>query len=291
MGLIQQRETWSATRKKINQTNRITYAEFIANTDFTYTAGSVGSVTAGDIFRLADGSSWEVAASGASDQHLTVNGVKWYEAGPNFSTRAIMVAAKARMDAAGDTVSVGTIWTDDLGRYRFLDDANTDITGMIGWAKSVPGTISEATKQATTSGTAFDFTAIPAGTKEVIVCLNKVNLSAADDLLVQIGPSGGLVTTGYASSSSRTGGATTSTVGFHMNINSFSPRDIIAVMRLYLMDEATNTWLSEHNGFNGPDYELNGSGMLALSGELTQLRLTRSGTDTFNQGEVNILYR
>jgi len=137
MGLIQQRETWSATRKKINQTNRITYAEFIANTDFTYTAGSVGSVTAGDIFRLADGSSWEVAASGASDQHLTVNGVKWYEAGLNFSTRARMVAAKARMDAAGETVADGVIWTATGFRYRASAGATT-ISDMAGWLAVAP---------------------------------------------------------------------------------------------------------------------------------------------------------
>lgn len=107
------------------------------DTFLTYTAGQDGTVAAGTIIRVS-GQFVEVADSGAVDQHgITTGGVKWYEAGPNFSTRARMVAAKARMDAAGDTVAVGTVWFDDLGQYRFLDDGNTDITGMTGWVLAV----------------------------------------------------------------------------------------------------------------------------------------------------------
>jgi len=114
-----------------------------ADTALTYSTGEVGTVATGDMV-VVGGKYARIAASGASDHHgITAGGVKWYEAGPNFSTRARMVAAKARMDAAGDTVAVGTIWFDDLGQYRFLDDGNTDITGMTGWSAdiAVSGTV------------------------------------------------------------------------------------------------------------------------------------------------------
>ena len=112
-----------------------------ADTALTYSTGEVGTVATGDMV-VVGGKYARIAASGASDHHgITAGGVKWYEAGPDFSTRARMVAAWARMDAAGDTVAVGTIWFDDLGQYRFLDDGNTDIAGMTGWEAAEPYTV------------------------------------------------------------------------------------------------------------------------------------------------------
>jgi hypothetical protein len=52
----------------------------LADTTLTYTAGQISTVTAGDIVRTrAEGFSYEVAASGATDQHVTTTGgVKLY---------------------------------------------------------------------------------------------------------------------------------------------------------------------------------------------------------------------
>lgn len=55
-------------------------ATLLADTSLTYTAGSPSSVVAGDYVRTrAEGFAYEVAASGASDQHITTaGGVKLY---------------------------------------------------------------------------------------------------------------------------------------------------------------------------------------------------------------------
>src|SRR3990172_6259162 len=79
--------------------------------------------------------------------------------------------------------------------------------------------ITAMTAQATTSGTSFDFTGIPGGTKRITVMLDRVSLSGTDALLVQIGDSGGIETTGYISSGllDAAGGGSiiaTSTAGF-----------------------------------------------------------------------------
>jgi len=111
--------------------------DFGSDTFLTYTAGQDGTVAAGTIIR-ASGQFVEIASVGASDQHgTTAGGVKWYEAGPNFSTRARMVAAKARMDAAGETVADGVIWTATGFRYRASAGATT-ISDMAGWLAVAP---------------------------------------------------------------------------------------------------------------------------------------------------------
>jgi len=150
----------------------------------------------------------------------------------------------------------------------------------------------EAIKKATTSGTEFDFTGIPAGTTEIFVNFDNVSLSGTDSLLVQIGDSGGIETTGYNSGSSDSSTALLSTSGMVVRVAS-ADRLVSGVMHFVLMESSTNTWTALHGCVaNGAtDQAPSGGGAKALSAELTQLRITRTGTDTFDAGAVNILYR
>jgi hypothetical protein len=61
----------------------------LADTSLTYTAGQAGTVSAGDVIRTrTEGFAYIVAASAASDQHITTaGGVKMYEANP-FTSKA-----------------------------------------------------------------------------------------------------------------------------------------------------------------------------------------------------------
>ena len=61
-------------------------------------------------------------------------------------------------------------------------------------------TINNATAVATTSGTAVDFTSIPSGVKRISMMFNQVSCNGTAPRLIQIGTSGGLVTSGYISS-------------------------------------------------------------------------------------------
>lgn len=54
-------------------------------------------------------------------------------------------------------------------------------------------------EQATTSGIAVDFTGVSSTANCITVAFEGVSLSGTDDLLVQIGDSGGVETTGYLS--------------------------------------------------------------------------------------------
>jgi hypothetical protein len=176
-----------------------------------------------------------------------------------------------------------------------------DIATFRGYASSVvrladyqklPGVIHE-TAQATTSGTVFNFTTIPSGVRRVTVFFTGVSLSGTDDVLVQIGPTGGIETTGYISSGGAMAaagtGVSSSTAGFIVRL-SVSNAILTGRMVLELTNPSTNAWVASHAGKTSTLVAVCGGGELALSGEITQLRVTRSGTDTFDAGAVNITY-
>ena len=147
----------------------------------------------------------------------------------------------------------------------------------------------ESTVQAATSGTAIDFTGIPAGTKEIEICMQGVSTGGVSSLLVQIGDSGGVETTGYISGSFHGITIRSSTAGFVVLYNS-AVSAFDGVMRLVLMEGSTNAWVAQHGGTLSTLAVAGGGGNL-LSAELTQLRLTTVSGDTFDLGNVNILYR
>lgn len=153
-------------------------------------------------------------------------------------------------------------------------------------------TLTRATPQVTTSGTQFDFTGIPAGVKKITIIFDNTSLTAADNILVQIGDAGGIESSGYVSTSGViTNGAssttTTSTSGYVLFANT-NARAIYGHMTL--TNVAGNTWDSSHVARNETTQVTIGGGGKSLSDTLTQIRITRTGTDTFDGGQVNIMY-
>lgn len=163
-------------------------------------------------------------------------------------------------------------------------------------AIAVKSTFAADTEQATTSGTAFDFTGIPATAKRVIISFYNVGLSGSDNILVQIGDSGGIENTGYISSAacvrvttSPTGA--TATDGFVTNgdnvINNFSGQMILTAL-----DAGGTKWASSHVASvnSGSGNQSIGGGNKTLSARLDRVRITRTGSNTFDTGSVNITY-
>lgn len=145
--------------------------------------------------------------------------------------------------------------------------------------------------QATTSGTAFDFTTVPAWVKRVTIRLNGVSLSGTDNFLVQLGVAAGFVTTGYTGggfvSTGGGGSFTASTAGFLIATNAAGEAHD---GHMILTRAATTTdWLSSHT-VGTVARMASGGGAITLAGPLTQVRLTRTGTDTFDAGSVSIIY-
>ena len=149
------------------------------------------------------------------------------------------------------------------------------------------------TAQATTSGTEFDFTGIPSWARKITVMFSGVSLGGTNSVLVQIGDAGGLETSGYTSTSnnlnqaSSSGGAS-STSGFVARLGNATDT-LSGNMVLALVDPANNTWTSSHSMHRSSGTICVGGGDKSLSDTLTQLRVTRTGSNTFDAGVVNIL--
>lgn len=151
-----------------------------------------------------------------------------------------------------------------------------------------------ATAQSTSTGTAFDFTGIPATAKRIRIYLDSVSLDGTDELLIQLGDSGGVETTGYESWASTpiSGGSDTSTAGFVIR-GSTTNAQTSGVYTIDLVTSTANKWVGGGNLATGaPLSSVNVcAGFKTLSATLDRVRLTRTGTNNFNNGSVNISYQ
>lgn len=169
--------------------------------------------------------------------------------------------------------------------------ATTFLRGDNAWAAVEIDTITLATQQASTSGTAIDFTSIPAGAKRITVMFNGVSTSGTSNVLVQLGDAGGVEATGYVSSVSYSTTDANTTAGF-LVIGGVGAANVWnGAVTLHLMNAATFTWASSSViASAGAATRIQG-GAKSLSAELDRVRITMAnGTDTFDAGAINISY-
>jgi hypothetical protein len=152
------------------------------------------------------------------------------------------------------------------------------------------------TAVASTSGTAIDFTGIPAWVKRITVMLNGVSTNGTSTVQCQIGTSGGVQTTAYVSNTATipnsTPASTAVTTGFGLNANMNASVTMFGAFRLNLLNDATGIWACDGvlaRGDSAANYAF--AGGKTLSGTLDRVRITTvNGTDTFDAGTINILY-
>jgi hypothetical protein len=200
----------------------------------------------------------------------------------------------------------GDLIADDLGSAAVADliDAD-DFTGATSTninsaeatkayvdAVAASSGVTQGTTVATTSGTAFDFTTLPSDVKRITVALVGVSLSGSDQLLIQVGDSGGVETSGYDSQAGTFSSSATFTVsstsGFVIRGNSASN---LFTGQMIITNMGSNQWVASFSGFTGSTVTpAVGGGSKTLSDTLDRVRLTRTGSDTFDAGSVNIIY-
>ena len=152
------------------------------------------------------------------------------------------------------------------------------------------GVPNSATAQNSTSGTAINFTGIPAGIKRITVMFNGVSTNGTSVKQVQIG-SGSVTTTGYNST-----GVSISTTAVVSSLTSgFIVYDASASStlsgHLILTNVSGNVWVGSHAMKSATNLVNTGGGDVTLGGTLDRVRITTvNGTDTFDAGSINILY-
>lgn len=185
-----------------------------------------------------------------------------------------------------------------------FDNATTLTTGVIPTANIAnaavtPAKLSQpytlATSVASTSGTAIDFTGIPSWVRRITVMFNGVSTNGTSQLLVQIGNSGGIETTGYqsgAGSAVTAGVFGSSTIGFLVEPTANLSAATLRFGAMIMSTLGANRWVEQLGIFSTTlATEANGAGGKTLSDTLTQVRITTvNGADTFDAGTINISY-
>lgn len=151
------------------------------------------------------------------------------------------------------------------------------------------GGVTWLTPIATTSGTAHDFS-VGAGAEEITVAMIDVSLSGSDHLLIQLGDSGGIETTGYSGASTNGGVGVNATDGIVIRSNG-SANQFHGFIKFVLVEASTNTWVASGvTAMSNGAFTVQSAGSKSLSGSLTTVRMTRTGSNTFDGGSVAVGY-
>jgi hypothetical protein len=166
---------------------------------------------------------------------------------------------------------------------------STNGTTWSSTAKIVQETAADCT------GTSINFTSIPSWVKRITVMLNGVSTNGSSNLIIQIGTSSGIVSTGYYGTAALVGAATansTMSSGFLLTPSQGSATTTQGIITLCFQKPSTNTWVSSGSigSLDAGNIALS-AGVKDLPGTLDRVRFTTvNGTDAFDGGVINILY-
>ena len=209
-------------------------------------------------------------------------------------TDGVTSAIQTQLNAKAPTIA-----DPNADRIRFWDDsAGAEAWLEVGTGLAVSGTTLSASLRtvlgpfATTSGSSVSATGIPAGTKRVTVVGIGVQLSASASVFrVQIGPSGGVETTGYAGASTylygnTTGGGAAMTTGFSLDPYG---ADELHYLTFNLVNVAGNIWSFDGTCSADNRGSVVGNGVKTLADTITQLNLSISGAGSFSAGSFYVI--
>ena len=143
----------------------------------------------------------------------------------------------------------------------------------------------------TASGTSVLVNTIPSWVKRITVLASGVTFSFPDNLTVQIGPSGGLATSGYAGVSANAIGGSVLNLSIAVGFSANFSQSAAVYARFVIENISGNIWTC--TGHVGTPSGTNVSiieGSVSLSGLLTQVALKGSGGNSFSGGTVNVFY-
>jgi hypothetical protein len=144
------------------------------------------------------------------------------------------------------------------------------------------------TAVASTSGTSIDFTDIPSWVNRITIMFSGVSTNSTSPVIIRMGTSSGIETTGYLSGAAVAGiTSTASTVGFTTIFNTAAN---VRHGSFVLTTLGSNIW-------TGTGLLNDGSSVVVIAGTKTmpstldRVRITTvAGNQTFDAGTINILY-
>ena len=195
--------------------------------------------------------------------------------------QAIAGSTTLTLPTTSGTVVATSSAVSAAGQIPFSTDGST----YTPTAKIVSGTA-----VASTSGTSIDFTSLPSWIKRITVMFNGISTNGSSNIQIQVGTSGGVVTTGYTSGIGYRNGEATSTTGFVVGqmVNSGVSFSGVATINSF----GSNIWTSGGTMSRNDGWAVLSGGFVSnIGGTLDRIRITTiNGTDTFDAGSINILY-
>lgn len=171
------------------------------------------------------------------------------------------------------------------------------------WTSATPaaGGFTLATPQATTSGTVWTFSSIPAGVSMIIMSFSNFSQGSAGQIIrITLGDAGGLETSGYLSTGAAIadqtipGLTTRKTDSFHIgNGGNFDAADIVQGSAIFTLENASafNWVMNAQLSLSNTDSIFFGAGSKSLSAELNQISFTTNTPGTGDSGSINIMYQ
>lgn len=302
-GLIQ-----TAVNSKADETNAVLVTPALGTPSSGTLTSCTGLPVSTGISGLGTGVATALAVNvGSAGAPVTFNGAGGTPTslvGTNITgTAAGLTAGTASAVAVGGITGLGS------GVGTFLATASsanlaaalTDETGsgsaVFGTSPTINGeTIFSPvlmTPQASTSGTSIDFTSIPAGVKKITVMFTGVSTNGTGQLRIQIGTAAGVEATGYVSGSygiAESGGAT-STSGLILDYGARTAGQVTTgKYEIALANASTYTWVASGVLSSGLTSGSSGAGSKAAAGVVDRVRVLTDGVDTFDAGEINVMY-
>lgn len=186
------------------------------------------------------------------------------------------------------TGTVYRLWVDTDGDLRIVSGApasDTDGKKIGDHALIATGDLLD-----TSSGTSVNTSNLGVETpKRITLALDEVTMDGTDNLLIQIGDSGGIETSGYAAagSSISSGGATvvSSTAGFIIGIG-VAARAFTG--NAALVNVTGNVWTLSYSGMTATTISACGGGKKTLTAAISQITVKPSGSDNFDGGQIRV---
>lgn len=274
--------------------------EHVAHSGVTLTAGAGltggGDITASRSFAVGAGSGITV---NADDVAITAGGVGTTQLADNNVTMAKLEDAEAwtlllrNAGTTGDPDYVKISALTDAGGFGtgdklIIEEASGELRKID--YDDLPGGSSSGgwtyDSEVSLSGTQTNVsTAIPSGVNDIEIFILEPTSASSNVLLgIQIGPSGGFVTTGYVSASELIAGSggTTSTSQFVITDNSlYDPGAGDVLYGVFkLRHYGSNIWFGEYQVQYQDGNQMVGVGHITLAGEITQVRINSSAALT-----------
>ena len=247
----------------------------VMSTALPVASGGTGASTAGNAR-----TNLSAASSGANSDITSITGLTTALTVAQGGTGAATHTSKGVLIGNG-TSAVTTVSPSTSGNVLTSDGTN--------WTSST--SLNSGTAQASTSGTSIDFTSIPSWVKRITVIFNEVSTNGSSGTLIQLGTSGGVVSSGYLSTSVGTAtasGVSNYTTGFGIRNDSDS---YVMSGNMVITNISGNIWISSHTTKASTAVCPIGAGSVTLGGTLDRVRFTTvNGTDAFDAGSINILY-